>query len=397
MKNHYNEMLNFLPKDNSLINFNKLIELFPTLKELAKTPQDAYYHAEGDVWTHTKMVCNSLINLPEYQKANCKDKFIMFYAALLHDIAKPACTKLEKDGKITSAGHSKRGAIDCRIMLWRYGVPFEIRENITNIIATHQVPFFAFNDKKKLDSNKPIRSPEYIANQLSWQLPLNLLINVATADMMGRTYLEKQKSLDDIELFKEIALEQDCYYNPRNFSDAKTRLEYFRSIGAISPDYSFFKETGSDVIVLSGLPAVGKNTWIEQNMKGIEVVSFDDAKEALGLVQGDNIGKAVHMVIDRAKELLRKKEPFIWNATHLSSQMRKKTLDLLFNYNAQINLIYLEASEDEIKARNSKRDTTLTNAKIDEMLFKWEVPTKIEAHDVTYIPNSIIKNKLKIK
>ena len=35
---------------------------------------------------------------------------------------------------------------------------------------------------------------------------------------------------------------------------------------------------------------------------------------------------------DRAKSLLREKQPFVWNSTHLSAQMRKKTLDLLYAY-----------------------------------------------------------------
>ena len=395
MKAKYSDMLSLFPESGSVSEFEQFIELFPLLKELATTPQDKYYHGEGDVWTHTKMVCEALFTLPEYQSANYRDKFVMFYSALLHDISKPACTKFEDNGKISSAGHSKRGAIDSRIMLWKAGVPFDIREDIVNIIATHQVPFFAFADKAKPGVDKPIRTPEYIAHQLSWQLPLNLLINVATADMIGRYFPEKQNSLDDIELFKVVAQEQNCYTQPKQFPDEFTKLEYFRTTGAISPDYPFFKEKGSEVIVLSGLPAVGKNTWVEKNAKGLEVLSFDDAKEALGLVQGDNVGKAVHMVTDRAKELLRKKEPFVWNATHLSSQMRNKTLDLLFRYDAVVNLVYLEAPEEEIKHRNSQRDTTLPNSKIDEMLFKWEVPTKLEAHSVTFIPEHGMKKKIK--
>ena len=234
-------MLSLFPESGSVSEFEQFIELFPLLKELATTPQDKYYHGEGDVWTHTKMVCEALFTLPEYQSANYRDKFVMFYSALLHDISKPACTKFEDNGKISSAGHSKRGAIDSRIMLWKAGVPFDIREDIVNIIATHQVPFFAFADKAKPGVDKPIRTPEYIAHQLSWQLPLNLLINVATADMIGRYFPEKQNSLDDIELFKVVAQEQNCYTQPKQFPDEFTKLEYFRTTGAISPDYPFFK------------------------------------------------------------------------------------------------------------------------------------------------------------
>lgn len=395
MNTTYTKMIDLVPI-NQQPNYDDYLELFPQLIPLSTTAQDKYYHAEGDVWTHTKMVCDSLLSLPEYKNASEKEKFILFYSALFHDISKPACTKFEDDGRITSAGHSKRGCIDTRILLWKEDIPFDIREDICNIIATHQVPFFAFADNSK-NNGKPQRTPDYIAHQLSWQLPLNLLITVAKADMIGRTFIDKQKCLDDIALFEELAKEENCLYQPKQFPDENTRLEYFRSTGKISPNYSFYKETGSEVIVLSGLPAVGKNTWVEQSNLNLEILSFDDAKASLGLSHGDNIGKAVHMVTDRAKELLRNKEPFIWNATHLSTQMRNKTLDLLFNYSANVNIVYLEAPEKEIKKRNSMRDTTLPNSKIDEMLFKWEVPLKTEAQNVTYVPNHGLNTKKKLK
>ena len=397
MKNIYDSMLTMLPAPGATVHYEQFYELFPLLTQLQHTPQDKYYHAEGDVWTHTKMVCDSLLALPEYLSANETERFIMFYAALFHDISKPPCTKLEEDGRITSAGHSKRGSVDSRILLWKANVPFQIREDICNIIATHQVPFFAFADKpnKTPGIARPVRTPEYIAHQLSWQLPLHLLLAVAKSDMMGRNFEKKQDCLDDIALFEEVAREENCLYQPKVFPDSITRLEYFKSTGAISPDYPFYKQLGSEVIVLSGLPAVGKNTWVEQNAKGLEVLSFDDAKEALGLSHGDNIGQAVHMVTDRARELLRQKQPFVWNATHLSLQMRQKTLGLLFDYNAHVKIVYLEAPESEIKKRNSARDTTLPNSIIDEMLFKWEVPNRLEAHEVEFVPEHGIKNKPK--
>ena len=62
-----------------------------------------------------------------------------------------------------------------------------------------------------------------------------------------------------------------------------------------------------------------------------------------------------------------------------------------------MHLVYLEAPEDEIKRRNSQRDSTLPNSKIDEMLFRWEVPSKLEAHYVTYVPEHGMKKKVNLK
>ena len=57
----------------------------------------------------------------------------------------------------------------------------------------------------------------------------------------------------------------------------------------------------------------------------------------------------------------------------------------------------LEETYDVIKKRNNERNTTLKNDKIDEMLFKWEVPTNVETDTVEYKVNLEKKNKLKIK
>lgn len=388
----YNVLNNLVPIKGT-VDYTSFLEVFPSLQTLKTTPQDSYYHAEGDVWTHTKMVCESLINLEDYQNATQDEKFIMFYSSLLHDIAKPQCTKHEEDGRITSAGHSKRGAIDVRIELWKKAIPFHLRESIVNIINCHQVPFFAFNQKAK--GNHSIRTPEFLAHQLSWQMPLHLLINVAKSDMLGRTYVGKQESMEEIHLFEELCLEEQCLYQPKKFFNNNTRMKYFSSNGSISPDYEFYTQTGSEVIVLCALPASGKNTWIEKNGNNLPTISFDDTKAEYGLKENDNIGKAVHDTIDKAKELLRKKEPFIWNSTNINPQMRKKTLDLLYSYGAKVEIVYLEVTEKEIKDRNSKRDSTLSNKKIDEMLFKWDVPTAIESHSIIYEIDKIPDNKPK--
>ncbi len=62
--------------------------------------------------------------------------------------------------------------------------------------------------------------------------------------------------------------------------------------------------------------------------------------------------------------------------------MRKKTLDLLFAYDAQVELVYLEQPPNVIFKRNTQRDTSLPNKSIERMLFKWEVPLPTEAHVV---------------
>ena len=355
------------------------LAMIPGFCRLEGTPQDPFFHAEGNVLIHTKWVVMEVVNSDAYRDATEDERFVLFYAALLHDIAKPATTVIDPDtGKIGQPGHSRRGALDARILLWLAGVPFALREAVCRLISVHQVPFFA------LAGNKSGQSAEFLVHKLSHEMDLHLLAALAEADMRGRHYVGKEDCLVDIELFRELAKEQGCYRQAKHFADAHTRLAYFRGAG-ISPDHAFHQEPGSKVKMMSGLPASGKDTWVARNAPGVPVVSFDDAREALGLKHGQNEGKAAHFAIDRAKELLRAKKPFVWNATHVSAQMRKKTLDLLYQYNAEVEIVYLEQQKQELFSRNSKRDTSLSNKAIEKMLFRWEVPLPTEAHQVTYL------------
>lgn len=374
----YQYMKSLVPPVAARPAWDALLDAFPALVHLASTPQDPYYHAEGDVWTHTKMVVEALLDSADYDSSSDDERFVLFYAALLHDIAKPSTTVIDPvSGKIGQPGHSRRGAVDIRILLWEAAVPFALREAICRIVSVHQLPFFAFS------AHGSGRPPEYLVRKLSHELDLRLLAAVAEADMRGRHFEKKDNCLADIELFRELAREDGCYGMARTFPDTHTRTQYFRGAN-IAPDYPCYPVSGSQVTVMAGLPASGKNTWVAQQRAGLPVVSFDDAREELGLRHGANEGMVAHRAVDFAKELLRSKASFVWNATHLSSQMRKKTLDLLYAYDAQVEIVYLEQPKRTIFNRNNKRDTSLTNAAIEKMLFKWEVPLPSEANAVQY-------------
>jgi predicted kinase len=368
-----------VPLPSAQPDFKACLAAFPALELAKTTPQDPTYHGEGDVLTHTIMVVEALLASVAYQALPRDQQVIVFLAALLHDIAKHSTTVVDPvTGKIGQPGHSRKGAVDARIALWDAGAPFPIREAICRLIATHQVPFYALEDNRKG------KTPEFIVRELSWQLDIPLLAMLAEADMRGRICPDKQKVLDNIELFRELAQEEGCYGQARTFVDSHTAVSYFRGAD-VHPDYPLFQEAGSPVIVMSGLPASGKDTWVAKHHPHLPVVSFDDAREELGLRHGKNEGMVAHHAIDKAKGLLREHTPFVWNATHLSPQMRDKTLDLLFAYHANVRLVYLERPRTELLHRNHRRDTSLSNKALEGMLFKWEVPLPTEAHQVEYI------------
>src|SRR3977135_1672824 len=96
--------------------WSALTDQFAWLRDMRDCPQDAIFHAEGTVWTHVGMVCQALASFEEFRALPEEDRQILFAAALLHDVANPLCARHE-DGRITSRGHSQRGAIMARRIL----------------------------------------------------------------------------------------------------------------------------------------------------------------------------------------------------------------------------------------------------------------------------------------
>ena len=362
-------------RQGNQVDFAACLALFPVLEQAKTTPQDPVYHGEGDVWTHTQMVVAELLVLADFQAASESEQRILFLAALLHDVAKYRTTVINEDGRIGQPGHSKKGALDARILLWDLGLPFAEREAVCSLIAVHQVPFFAFED------NRHGHTPQWLCHSLSWQTNVRLLCALAEADMQGRVCADKSRALDNIALLRELAREEGCEQTPKVFANEHTRLRYFQG-HEVYPDFALQLPQGSKVTLMCGLPASGKNTWVTQHAGGVPVLSYDDTRQRLGLKYGANEGLVAHTVFEMAKTYLREKQDFVWNATHLSAQMRQKNVAVSLAYDAHVRIAYVEADKATLLKRNQARDSSLSNAKLLQMLKHWEMPSVLEAHQL---------------
>ena len=362
-------------RQGNQVDFAACLALFPVLEQAKTTPQDPVYHGEGDVWTHTQMVVAELLVLADFQASSESEQRILFLAALLHDVAKYRTTVINEDGRIGQPGHSKKGALDARILLWELGLPFAEREAVCSLIAVHQVPFFAFED------NRHGHTPQWLCHSLSWQTNVRLLCALAEADMQGRVCADKSRALDNIALLRELAREEGCEQTPKVFANEHTRLRYFQG-HEVYPDFALQLPQGSKVTLMCGLPASGKNTWVTQHAGGVPVLSYDDTRQCLGLKYGANEGLVAHTVFEMAKTYLREKQDFVWNATHLSAQMRQKNVAVSLAYDAHVRIAYVEADKATLLKRNQARDSSLSNAKLLQMLKHWEMPSVLEAHQL---------------
>ena len=107
--------------------------------------QSPVYHAEGDAYVHTMMVCDALKQLPEYQALNERQQHILYVAALLHDIGKIPTTVFV-DGDWHTPHHAPTGSRMVRELLWKdYGLCgqkelMQVREAISLLIRYHSYP-----------------------------------------------------------------------------------------------------------------------------------------------------------------------------------------------------------------------------------------------------------------
>ena len=177
------------------------------IKDLVGCVQAPEFHGEGDVAEHTRMVCEQLVAMDSWRSCPEKEREILFIAALLHDVAKPVCTTQDANGKIVTSGHSRRGALMSRMILWKMGVPFNFREQVCALVNYHQVPFFLI---ERPDS-------ERLAIRISQTVRCDLLGILAEADARGRICSDQEKIIDNVSLFVESCREYRCLDCPRVF------------------------------------------------------------------------------------------------------------------------------------------------------------------------------------
>ena len=115
------------------------------------------------------------------------------------------------------------------------------------------------------------------------------------------------------------------------------------------------------------------------------MISLDAIREELGVPPTKGTGKVVQIALTRAREYLRRKEPFIWNATNLIRETRQKLIGLFSGYGARVHLLYLETPYQELLARNRKRARHIPGPVLEEMIGKLEVPASWEAYEVKWI------------
>lgn len=368
------------------------VERHPCIQKLAdgmrRTPQDTVWHREGDVWIHTKMVCGALSAMEEFRSLPRRQRQELFLAALLHDTGKIRCTR-EEDGRLTAPHHAAASAHTARTLLWReLGMSgsreFQnFRETVCALIRYHMAaPRLGENeDRVRL---LQIAAQGELAEDFSlWRLCL-----LGRADILGRTADDTEDLLERAALTELLADELGCLYGPKSFASPYAKRAYLK--GRLKwADGELYDDTWGQVVLLCGLPGTGKDTWIRENCPGMPVVSLDEIRREMKVSPAESQGPVAVEARERARAYLRARQPFVWNATSLTPELRRKSVELFEAYQASVRIVFLETGWEEGLRRNRERGKKdpakmVPEGRIEAMLERMTPPERFEAQQVEW-------------
>jgi predicted kinase len=342
-------------------------------RPMARCLQDAEWHAEGDVWTHTKMVCRQLPRLDEWESLSRDEQAILIFTALFHDAGKPLTSCIDPvTGRITSPKHALKGEHLARNALRELDCDLVTREHIAHLVRFHSRPgFLATRDDA---THEVARLSCLVSNQLLYMFAL--------ADTRGRDTKATSRPAEEIEYWKLVSKESGCYTSPYPFVSDHARFTFLRHPEP-NLHYVPHDDPSCRVLVMCGVPGSGKDTYLARNHSNIPVVALDQIRRDMGVNPTDNQGEVVQQAREQCREFLRSKTSFAFNATNILWQTRQRWIDLFVDYHARIEIVYVEPPLDRLFHQNRTRTQAVPEKVVRDLLRKIEPPTLLEAHQVT--------------
>ena len=225
--------------------------------------------------------------------------------------------------------------------------------------------------------------------------------------MLGRSCPDKKQQVELIDMFRLFVEEFKLWGKENPYSewidvlrselvDYPTNvLDYVLGCGikdfergiihtpheAIARAYPYL-ETFPELIITCGMSGSGKTTWVTRTKSEFKIISQDDLRDKF-LNNRGNQSKNAHVfniAMESLKELLRKKERIVWDATSLRRDIREKIIRTGDNYHALVTLVLFHLNEDEVRKKNLSRTHSVTKEVLNRQLQRFQWPQPIEAH-----------------
>lgn len=379
---------------------DSLQEIFPLLNRYKATPQDAEWHAEGDVYIHTEMVLQALYEEMKGLELTGNERLTLVLGAILHDVAKPLTTReKEMDGllRVVSPRHEQRGRSLIHQPLLDLGLEYSLIREVMGLVGYHQMP------KLLIVKNRP----ESAFFHLARLAPLHLLYILERADIRGRICPDPDDQLLWLDLFRDEAQRLGLWRTeaysawkgvftaamdrrmPPRFLDFSlgAAIQSYES-GVISmPEEGVSRSYGlrqgfGELIILCGVSGSGKSSWARRVYPDAQMISLDELRHSLAGKTADQSMNGE--VLQRARRLLKEglaaHRQVVWDATNLRVDFRAQLIGIARDYAALTTLVCFAIPSEILIARNRMReDAVAYSVQLDQM-DRCEWPEEDEAH-----------------
>jgi tRNA nucleotidyltransferase (CCA-adding enzyme) len=198
---------------------SRWVSLFPELEILGFTEQEPEWHPEGDVYTHTALVCDAAVEIAVRDGLNDDDRLVLVLAALCHDLGKATCTIVD-NGRIKSPGHDQAGKEPTISLLTRMGFGEKVINQVVPLVVEHMAHIGTEPTEKSVRRLACRVSPSNI----------NQLVRLMEADHSGRPPLPKgcpESPRKILEISKRLEITDS---KPKPILGGKHLIEYLNLI-----------------------------------------------------------------------------------------------------------------------------------------------------------------------
>ncbi len=137
-----------------LATIGRLKEIAPEVAALQHVSQWLEYHPEGDVFEHTMQAVDAAAS---YTYETVEKKLTLVFAALAHDLGKPATTQFV-DGRIRSLGHDVAGVKPASSLLKRLCPTQHIQDAVLKLVRHHMTPIALVKNNSSAAAYKRLAS-----------------------------------------------------------------------------------------------------------------------------------------------------------------------------------------------------------------------------------------------
>lgn len=291
------------------LDFEKIINILPKelIDKLQNSIQNLIFHSEGNVYNHTKLVYDNILNDSSIE---IERKYDLLICAIFHDL-----------GKINT---------------------LKIYEKSSGKIAIQNIGHELFAEFY-IDSYKYLFSEEF-------KIKYNYILNWEKIKFICKEHMRAHKLVNG-EIKKETKI--------KYFTENKYYKDLLRFVEADDKGRIINMKNQSQVIITLGIPGSGKTTWrknfISKNPDWKVICPDDLRKEVTGNISDiSQDTKVWRIAVSLLEEYLSNKKDVIFDSTACNIVTQKRLENIAKKYNTIILYKIFEVSSDIAKERIKK-------------------------------------------